>query len=326
MRTPIQVVYTVKEPYRWFPFDQYPRARARRILRRKKPMRGMRKVVQNLLAGLQRLGMPYSLNARQPSKRDCRRAIGFIGEREALRAWSAQNPLVVGPAVVDHPLDDPSLVDDRRIKRIVVASAWLADVFVPYWGSRVAVWPVGIDTVEWGDCSSAEKTIDVLIYDKLSFRPLDVWLLAFVQGALREQGITSAVIRYGFYEEEDFHRALGASRAMLFLSHWEGQGIAYQEALSTNTPVLAWDRKRWDPGWMPYVAYRKGQEVPATSVPYFDDRCGATFSGVADFQEAFAVFWSSVQRGAYRPREYVLEELTLERRSAEYVRILEECE
>ena len=51
---------------------------------------------------------------------------------------------------------------------------------------------------------------------------------------------------------------------------------AYQEALASNLPVLAWDQGEWlDPARPRY----SDAPVAATSVPYFSEACGLRFKG-----------------------------------------------
>jgi hypothetical protein len=104
---------------------------------------------------------------------------------------------------------------------------------------------------------------------------------------------------------------------MIFVCEHETQGIAYQQALAAGVPVLAWDRGgEWrDPSYYPHrVVFG-----PVTSVPYFDDRCGRTFTGAEDLTDQLDVFWDGIRRHAYAPRDYVLEALTLERCAEAYL-------
>jgi glycosyltransferase involved in cell wall biosynthesis len=73
-------------------------------------------------------------------------------------------------------------------------------------------------------------------------------------------------MRYGYYREGDFLAVLSQCRTMIFLCEHETQGIAYQQALSCNVPILAWDRGGpWqDPAYFP----DKVVFEPVTSVPY----------------------------------------------------------
>ena len=99
-------------------------------------------------------------------------------------------------------------------------------------------------------------------------------------------------------------------RAMIFLCEHESQGFACCEALSMNVPVFAWDQGQWlDPNrfmWNDPV-------VEATSVPYFDTRCGMTFKDFEDFKNGINQFWKRVGDADFNPREYILENLTLKK-------------
>ena len=59
---------------------------------------------------------------------------------------------------------------------------------------------------------------------------------------------------------------------------------------------------------------------PVTSVPYWDERCGMTFASLDAFHSAWAGFWETACRGEYRPRDYVVENLTLESCAEAYMR------
>jgi hypothetical protein len=106
---------------------------------------------------------------------------------------------------------------------------------------------------------------------------------------------------------------------MIFLCEHETQGIAYQQALACGVPILAWDKGGpWqDP------AYYPGRVVfePVTSVPYWDERCGRRFSGSLDVAGSWDLFWEDVVAGRLHPREYVLDNLTLERCARAYLEI-----
>src|SRR5205823_6625794 len=99
----------------------------------------------------------------------------------------------------------------------------------------------------------------------------------------------------------------------------EGQGIAYQQALSCGVPILAWDRGGpWpDPQYYPHrVVYQ-----PVTSVPYWDERCGMTFEEIGRFETTWLGFWERYRAQVFTPRDYILEELTLEKCARAYLDI-----
>lgn len=106
---------------------------------------------------------------------------------------------------------------------------------------------------------------------------------------------------------------------MVFLCEHETQGIAYQQALACGVPIFAWDRGGhwWDPAYFPH----KAEFAPVTSVPYWDDRCGRRFADLSDFRTGWEEFWDGVGGEAFRSRDYVLENLTLEKCACDYLRI-----
>ncbi|HEY5229176.1 MAG TPA: hypothetical protein VIJ19_11585, partial [Opitutaceae bacterium] len=64
--------------------------------------------------------------------------------------------------------------------------------------------------------------------------------------------------------------------------------------------------------------------IPTTSVPYFDARCGLRFTDSPDFERALPRFLESMDRSAHRPRDYILENLTVEKCSQKFVDLLRE--
>src|SRR5207244_6064557 len=116
-------------------------------------------------------------------------------------------------------------------------------------------WPVGIDTELWRPAKADYKTIDVLLYDKVRWDHdrFEIALIEPIRRALRALGRSFRQFRYGYYREADYRRALSECRVMVFLCEHETQGIAYQQALSCDVPILAWDRGGYwqDPAYYP---------------------------------------------------------------------------
>ena len=106
---------------------------------------------------------------------------------------------------------------------------------------------------------------------------------------------------------------------MIFLCEHETQGIAYQQALSCVVPILAWDRGGYwqNPAFYP----ERVRFEPVSSVPYWDGRCGLKFSDVEQLGQVLVEFTDGVKQEKFSPREYILENLTLERCARQYVRI-----
>ena len=91
----------------------------------------------------------------------------------------------------------------------------------------------------------------------------------------------------------------------------ESQGIAYQEILATGVPCYVIDKTVWND--------QPGYNFPATSAPYFDDRCGIkhhNLSRLGEFLDKLSTF---------KPRDYIVDNLTLEKSASEYIKLLEMC-
>jgi hypothetical protein len=299
------------ETDRWLPGDRYPRAAVRRLVRGRPRPGGIDRVFLNLCAGLDRLGVSYAVNLPFRELRSDDR-VGVLGRgRSCLDGYDRDIPIVAGIGLMTHPSEWPSLCDDYPVATYLQHSEWTRALYVPYFGERCGIWAAGMDEKWWSPDPAHEKTHDILVYDKVSW-DRDRWqreLLEPVAAALRARGLRAISIRYGEYSPDEFRDALRGSRAMLFLSPHESQGFAYLEALSTGVPVLA-----WDPGmWMDPNRFAWGVEhAPATSVPFFDDRCGLRFTSAAQLPSALDALLDGLEANVFRPRDLVLESLTLE--------------
>ena len=315
----LNIFYEEPDEDRWLPLDRYPRRIIRRIWRGKPQAGGQRRVFLNLCAGLDRIGVRFRLN-------DYRRAIGnphelacIVGRSHVLDRIEWKNPILFGAALFSHPDDDPLLLERLPVRKILVPGAWMKGMWKPHWDEPVAVWPVGIETDLWQPTTAARKRFDVLLYDKVRWEHdrYETILIEPIRRVLRETRRSFREIRYGHYREEDYRLALSECRTMIFLCEHETQGIAYQQALSCGVPILAWDRGGYwqDPSYFPH----KVRFQPVTSVPYWDERCGRTFASIEHFRDTWLAFWDDCQSGRFEPRDYILDNLTLEKAAHRYL-------
>lgn len=317
----LNLFYLEPDEDRWLSFDRYPRRIIRRLLRGKPRPSGHTKVFLNLCGGLDRIGAPYRVNDFRFARKNPKSLVCIVGKSFLLDKIKWKNPILFGAAGYSHPIDDRQLLERLPVKMVLVPGPWMKGMCEPYWGKAVEFWPVGIDTDMWRPSRRENKTIDVLIYDKVRWEHhrYEAELIRPILAFLRKSGRSYLEIRYGYYREEDFHLALARCRVMIFLCEHETQGIAYQQALSCGVPIFAWDRGGpWqDPSYYPH----KVMFSPVTSVPYWDERCGHRFSGLAEFEARWSLFWDDAQRGQFVPRDYVLENLTLEKCARDYVQL-----
>lgn len=268
-----------------------------------------------LKRALEEQGYEVHLNNYALAQQNPTHPVGLVGYPHLLDDWSLPNPAVLGPALLDHPAQNPALMDDPRYQRYVVTCDWMYKQFAPVYGMRQTMkWYAGMDMEKWPDRRHEPKPLDVLIYDKIRWRRdyYEPEMLEPILAYLDRRGLSHEVIRYKHYDHETYRRQLGRARSMIFLCEHETQGMAYQEALSSNVPILAWDQGEWlDPNRSKYSSH----PIPAASVPYFNDgETGERFVNMEDFAEQFELFWSRLD--GYEPRQYVARELSF-RGSAE---------
>jgi hypothetical protein len=314
----LNLFYDEPAPDRWLPFDRHPRRLLRRLLRGKPRVGGQRRVFLNLTAGLDRIGKCYRVNDYAHSRRNPATLACIIGKPCVLNQAAWKNPILFGAAGYSHPSDDPNLLDRLAIKKILVPGPWMELMCRPFWGNSVESWPVGIDTELWRPAPPGKKEIDVLIYDKVRWKhdEFETDLIAPIRSLLKKGRHSFLEMRYGYYRETEFNDALSRCRAMIFLCEHETQGIAYQQALSCNVPILAWDRGGYwgDPSYYPHdVTFE-----PVTSVPYWDERCGRRFEKINEFDLIWEAFWEDARNQRSRPRDFILDNLTLEKCATDY--------
>ena len=313
MIMPVHLFYQEPDPDRWLPGDRYPRRLIRRLVRGPYRPGGQMRVFLNLCIGLQRLGVCSHINDFKSLSRDREAVACVLGKAPFFFGRQWENPILLGPCVLDHPLEAPDLLKERpNVRRLLVPGQWMVEMFKPYFGDIVHAWPIGIDTDCWSPNESQEAgQQDVLIYDKLRWNRHErvPQVLSPICDHLLNSGLSYQIIRYGQYRPETFLSELRRSKIMVFICEHEKQGLAYQQALSCNVPVLAWT----GPGVWEDPRYYPGrlQYGPVTSTPYWSAECGEQFSSIEDFGVQLDCILSRFKDNFYCPRKFVLRELSL---------------
>ena len=305
---------------RFVPGDRYVKRLVRPLYNRlhhRQKVTGFGVSFDMLCRGLAAAGYVVHRNDHALARANPDYPVGLIGGQALLDGWSLPNPAILGPSIYDQPGQAPHLFDDPRFRRYLCLADWMYDLFETGYPGRCVTWFAGIDAQAWPDLSREPKDLDFLIYDKVRWEH-DHYQTALIDPVLREldeRGLSYATIRYKHHDHETFRALLGRAKGLLFLCENETQGIAYQEAMASGVPVLAWDRGWWaDPQWREHF-----EAAPwASSVPYFSKACGEVFVGAADFGaqlDSFLARWDG-----YRPRDYVIQNLGLARSGEIYAR------
>jgi glycosyltransferase involved in cell wall biosynthesis len=129
--------------------------------------------------------------------------------------------------------------------------------------------------------------------------------LSFMLNFLEKLNIHVRVFSYtSKYNEEDYINYLHNSKFGIWLDAHESQGFALEEALSCNVPLFVWNITSLNQEYGSNYP-----NLPATSIPYWDNRCGESFTTISEIQDKFQIFMDNLT--SYKPREYVLENLSM---------------
>ena len=231
---------------------------------------GPNKVVKNLIKGLELIRYPYVIN-KDINSTNRLYIPNNIFALNYLNKTSAKT--IIGPNLFVLPKDIPKIFN---IKNAIYLqnSKWTYALWLKlgFDKEKFNYWPCGIDTEEFPNVWSKDLNKPVLIY----FKQRNPNLLSGIEKILNEKNIKYNLITYGYYFEKEFKEALANCSFIIWLGRQESQGIALQEALSSNIPMIVIDAKSlfdtFDKNGYQFPEDLRNFET--TSVPYFDHRCG----------------------------------------------------
>ena len=259
-------------------------------------MNGPHKVVNNLIKSLDQEKIDYGINEEKYTH-------NFLVQYDAIahekHSKIEQETTIIGPQVWLFDGYGQFLIENQNYyKKLIAPSQWVKDKFINKFNlpeNKIAVWPVGIEEFN----NIREPNYDCLIY----FKRRDESELLSVKKFLTSRGLSYRMVEYGGYDEMSFCNLINQAKFCFLINGTESQGIAVQEIMSMGVPIIAWDIKEWlDQG----EAYR----VPATSVPYWDNRCGEKFYSIDKLEVTFDNFYARINE--YDPKAYVKENLSFE--------------
>jgi glycosyltransferase involved in cell wall biosynthesis len=108
------------------------------------------------------------------------------------------------------------------------------------------------------------------------------------------------------YDENEYITLLQNSKFGIILDGHESQGFAIQEAMSCNVPLLVWNTK--------YMSQEYGSDyidLPCTTIPYWDEKCGEYFYTINELENVYCNFMKKLEMNYYSPREYILRNLSV---------------
>jgi hypothetical protein len=166
---------------------------------------------------------------------------------------------------------------------------------------KIQTLPFGVDTNKFNKVNHDKKK-EVFVYFKYR-NPSD---LELVTNFLNCKNINYRIFSYQQrYNEFEYLSYLQESKYGIWIGGHESQGFALQEALSCDVPLLVWSVKSMNQEYKSNYS-----NIPATSIPYWDERCGEVFYNFSEIESAFNKFINNIEN--YKPREFILENLSME--------------
>ena len=280
---------------------------------------GPNKVVTNLIKGLNILGYPYCINKDFGATAQ----LWVHDDGEAVAQLSKDKiHAVVGPNIYILPRNIPENTDLSKLVYIQ-PSKWARDFWNDCRFSKcpLDVWPAAIDTNEFPERTKPLNGKVLLYYKQRYVEELD-----FVKKILENNKISYQIVTYGSYNEAEYKNILKNTKYVIWLGRHETQGIALQEALAMNVPMLVWDVEslgHWNPRKKDINIYTK-EELSyknTTSAEYFDERCGIKTKNRAEIE--YSVEEMEQKWETFNPREYILENLGLEKQAMELLSLFD---
>ena len=259
-------------------------------------MNGPHKVVDNLIKSLDQEKINYAINEE---KYEHNFLVQYDATAHKKHSKIEQDTTIIGPQVWLFDGYGQFLIENQNYyKKIIAPSEWVKNKFITKFNlpeDKLAVWPVGIEEFN----NIREPNYDCLIY----FKRRDQSELDAVKKFLVKNGLSYRMVEYGTYGEDGFKQLVNSAKFCFLINGTESQGIAVQEIMSMGVPIIAWDIKEWlDQG----EAYR----VPATSIPYWDERCGEVFFNIDDLEVTFSKFYATLDQ--YDPKAFIKDNLSFE--------------
>ena len=268
-------------------------------------MNGPHKVVDNLIKSLDQEKIDYAIN-QEKYKHNFLLQYDWTGHVKHSEL-NLEN-CIIGPQIwmfdehINELRNNPSYY-----KFLITPSQWVKDLYVSKFDfpeNKIRNWPVGIEEFN----NIREVNYDCLIY----FKRRDQSELDAVKKFLVNNGLSYRMVEYGSYGEDGFKQLVNSAKFCFLINGTESQGIAVQEIMSMGVPIIAWDIKEWlDQG----EAYR----VPATSIPYWDERCGEVFFNIDDLEVTFSKFYATLDQ--YDPKSFIKDNLSFNKTTEQLMEI-----
>ena len=177
---------------------------------------------------------------------------------------------------------------------------------------RIESLPFGVDTIRFNEIMPIEQKKNIFVYYKSRMPEELQQIMVFLSKFNLEIKVFNYLIKYS---EEEYLNCLHNSKFGIWVGRHESQGFALEEALSCNVPLLVWDVKSMNQEY----GYNY-QDIPATCIPYWDNRCGEFFKSITELPFIFNIFTNNLNN--YKPREYILENVSIDKCEKNFIDLI----
>ena len=220
---------------------------------------------------------------------------------------------IFGPHFSVFPTNKLLLINNQKNSIYIQPSDWVSQL----WKDMKAEKFIPVKTLSFAVNMNKFKPIN-FVKDKvfIYFKSRKQEELQFLTTFLKKKNINYEIFDYTKrYNEKNYIKYLQESKYGIWLGRHESQGFALQEALSMDVPLLVWN--------VSSMSQEEGgnyQHIPATSIPYWDKRCGETFYQPSEFMNKYEEFISKLD--TYKPREFILENLSVEKCAKRFLKLI----
>jgi len=172
-------------------------------------------------------------------------------------------------------------------------------------GLPVLSMPFGVDTKRFIGNEKSTRTNIIVYYKQRDPKEMEL-LIKFLDSKNLNYKVFDYIRKY---KEEDFLQYLKTCKYGIVLGRHESQGFAIQEMLSCDIPLLVWGvtlRKQE----YPYLADYQNIKTQVSTVPYWSNQCGELFYNYNEIENKYKIFINKLD--SYKPREFILENLSLD--------------
>lgn len=257
-------------------------------------------VTKSLLNGLSRLGVSYNYNP--VTQNTIHETAIVLSDVEALKKCielkkrGKIKTLFAGPNMVVHADDNKCIMGSKEIDRLLIPSEWVKIAYERECAKtkgKIYIWPSGVDEDNWKPLLHKEKANKILLYKKIDSKDLTKDFYSKICGVIKKKGFDTIELEYGEYTNKDFMKALNESRAMVYISKTESQGLALLESWAMNVPTLVWESG---------VKVINGRNYKITSTaPYLNEETGMFWKNIDDLGRKLDV----IEKIEISPRRWV---------------------